>query len=142
MARRTGEGDASRVAALRRRIESWRRTRQGFAWMPKDLWAEAVALARSEGAYAIARDLELSYATLRKRLAQTTTSEPSRPRRTNAAAKGFVEVGGSELIGALAAGASVVELTSSDGAKLVVRLSGAQALDVVALSKAFFGRRR
>jgi len=140
MAGRTGNTDAGRVAALRRRIESWRRTRQGFAWMPEELWAEAVALARSEGAYAVARDLELSYATLRKRLEQT--AKPGRPRRTNAAAKGFVEVGGGELIGALAAGGSVVELTRSDGAKLVVRLSGAEALDVVALSEAFFGRRR
>ena len=137
---RTGKTDASRVAALRLRIESWRRTRQGLAWMPKDLWAEAVALARVEGAYAVARDLELSYATLRKRLAKT--RKPSRPRHTNAASKGFVEVGGSELSGTLADGSSVVELTRSDGAKLMVRLSGTQALDVVALSEAFLGRRR
>jgi hypothetical protein len=108
--------------------------------MPEDLWAEAVALARSEGAYGIARDLELSYATLRKRLEKT--AKPQTPRRTSAAGTGFVEVGGSELIGAFGAGGSVVELTRSDGATLVVRLSGAQALDVVALSEAFFARRR
>lgn len=142
MARRTGRADASRVAALRRRIASWRQTRQGFAWMPEDLWAEAVALARVGGAYAIARELELSYATLRKRLAEQAT-RPGRPRRPDAAATAFVEVEGSgALSGALAAGGSVVELTSGDGAKVTVRLSGAAPLDVVALSEAFFGRRR
>ena len=59
MAGRLVTTDAGRLAALRRRIERWRRTRRGFAWMPEELWADAVALARVEGAYAIARDLAL-----------------------------------------------------------------------------------
>jgi hypothetical protein len=129
MAGRRGTTDADRVAVLRRRIESWRRTRQGLAWMPDDLWAEAVELARSEGAYAIARDLKLSYETLRKRLARA--SSRRRLRRTSSTAKGFVEIGGGELLGAVATGGSVVELMRRDGAKLVVRLSGAEAVDVV-----------
>jgi hypothetical protein len=108
--------------------------------MPEDLWAEAVRLARSEGAYAIARDLKLSYGTLRKRLERK--ADPGRPRRTDAAARGFVEVGGGELLGALGVSGSVVELERSDGAKLVVRLAGGEALDVLALSEAFFARRR
>jgi hypothetical protein len=113
MARRTGRADAGRVATLRRRIESRRQTRQGLAWMPEDLWAEAVALARVGGAYAIARELELSYATLRKRLAEPAT-KPRRPRRPDAPATGFVEVeGGGALRGALAAGGSVVELVGN-----------------------------
>ena len=140
MAGRRGKTDADRVGALRRRIEEWRRTRRGLAWMPADLWAETVALARSEGAYAVARELQLSYASLRQRLVRATS--PSRPRRTSSAAKGFVEIGGGELLGAVATGGSVVELTRGDGAKLVVRLSGAEALDLVALSEAFFSRRR
>jgi hypothetical protein len=140
MAGGTGESDVGRVAALGRRIESWRRIRQGLGRMPEDLWVEAVALARTEGAYAVARDLKLSYASLRKRLERATS--PRRPRRTRSAAKGFVEIGGGELIGTLATGGSVVELTRRDGAKLVARLSGAEALDVVALSETFFGRRR
>ena len=137
MAGRRGKIDAGRVAALRRRIESWRRTRQGLAWMPEDLWAEALELARSEGAYAIAHDLGLSYGTVRKRLARARS-----PRRRSATAKSFVEIGGGELLGAVATGGSVVELMRRDGAKLVVRLSGAEALDVVALSETFFARRR
>ena len=140
MAARTGKVDAGRVAALRRRIEDWRRTRLGLAWMPEDLWAEAVALARVEGAYAVARDLGLGYTSLRKRVERAASVK--RARRTSSAAKGFVAVGGGELIGALATGGSVVELTRRDGAKLMVRLSGAEALDVVALSEAFFGRPR
>jgi hypothetical protein len=140
MAGRRGKADADRVAALRRRIEDWRRTRRGLAWMPADLWAEGVALARSEGAYAVARDLKLSYASLRKRLTRAPSAR--RPRRTSSATKGFVEIGGGELLGAVAMGGSVVELTRSDGAKLVARLSCAEALDVVALSEAFFSWRR
>ena len=140
MGGRTGTSDAGRVAALRRRIERWRRTRQGFAWMPEELWADAVALARVEGAYAIARDLGLSYASLRTRLARTT--RPARRRRAQAAGPGFVEVGGDELLAALGAGGSVVAVTRRDGAQLTVRLAGAQVLDVVALSAAFVGGRR
>jgi hypothetical protein len=109
--------------------------------MPEDLWVEAVRLARSEGAYAVARDLELSYGTLRKRLERTMRAG-RQPRGSSSAVKGFVELEGGELLGALSAGGSVVELTRSDGAKLVVRLAGAEALDVVALSEAFFARRR
>jgi hypothetical protein len=109
--------------------------------MPEDLWAEAVRLARSEGAYAVARDLQLSYGTLRKRLGRTMKAG-DQPRRPGSAVKGFVELEGGELLGTLSAGGSVVELTRSDGAKLVVRLAGAEALDVVALSEAFFARRR
>ena len=139
MAGRRDTTDAGRVAALRRRIARWRRTRRGFAWMPEELWADAVALARVEGAYAIARDLALSYTSLRTRLARTTP--PARPRHAKAA-QGFVEVGGGALLGALGAGGSVVELTRRDGVTLVVRLSGAAPLDVVALSAAFVGRRR
>jgi hypothetical protein len=108
--------------------------------MPEDLWAEAVSLARSQGAYAIARDLQLSYGTLRNRVERT--REAGRQPRGSSAAKGFVELEGGELLGALRAAGSVVELTRSDGAKLVVRLPGAQALDVVALSRALFPRRR
>jgi hypothetical protein len=64
------------------------------------------------------------------------------PRRSSLAAKGFVELEGGELLGALGAGGSVVELTRGDGAKLVVRLPGGQALEVAALSETFFARRR
>ncbi len=107
--------------------------------MPKELWAEAVALARVEGAYAVARDLELSYATLPKRLEQATGRGGHGHDSGGEEASARSEA---EILSGLGAGGSVVELTRSDGAKLTMRLAGAGALDVVAPSEAFFGRRR
>ncbi|MGH7262074.1 MAG: hypothetical protein ACREI9_15635 [Nitrospiraceae bacterium] len=84
--------------------------------------------------------VERRHPSLRTRLARTTP--PARPQRARVAGPGFVEVGGGALLGALGAGGSVVELRRRDGMTLVVRLSGAEPLDVVALSAAFVGRRR
>jgi hypothetical protein len=53
---------------------------------------------------------------------------------------GFVEVEGAQLVGAFETARTVVELSGSDGAKLVVRLLGREDLDVVALAEAFWKR--
>ena len=60
-------------------------------------------------------------------------------RRGNSSA-GFVEVEGAQLVGAFESARTVVEVSGTDGAKLVVRLSDREELDVVALTEAFWKR--
>lgn len=120
------------IAAVRSRIERWRSTRPGRGPMPEDLWEEAVALAREHGLYRIARALPVDYGALKKRLERGGNAEPA----------GFVEVDASRLLGApepVSAGA-VVELSAGDGARLTVRLAAGEAVDLVGLARAFWGR--
>ena len=53
---------------------------------------------------------------------------------------GFVEFSGAQLLEATVGG--VVELSDAEGARLTIKLGGAQALDVAAVVAAFRGARR
>ena len=120
--------------AMRRRIEDWRSTQPAYARMPEELWETAVALARVDGAYAVARHLGLNYATLKRRL------ERSAAARAQSAARGFVELDAAQMFGTAASAGSVVDLARADGTKLTMRLREGEKLDVVALANAFLGR--
>ena len=125
---------AARVEAVRSGIEHWRSVRAKHARMPEELWKAAASLAEVDGAYAIARELGLDYAALKRRVERAATL------RRESISRGFVELDGAQLIGATQAAGSVVELGGPDGAQLTVRLRGGEALDVVALAEAFFRR--
>ena len=99
--------------------------------MPAELWAGAVALARSEGTYRIARALRVDYQTLARRVAET-----EHERSNEARPDGFIELRGADLL----AGTTVVELSDADGARLTIRLGGGTSLDAATLVSAF--RRR
>ena len=122
-----------KVKELRTRIERWRRTRRKRSAMPEKLWSDATLLARAHGIHRISSALRINYENLKKRV----EAAPEDGRDDSA---GFVEVEGARLVGALESARTVVELSSSDGAKLVVRLSGREDLDVAALAEAFWKR--
>ena len=126
---------SARIEAVRRRIEHWRRVRERRSPMPAPLWAAAVALAGEHGVYPIARALRLNYETLKGRVERRTHGARQDVMRS----AGFVALDGAPLIGAAPAG-SVVELSGADGAKLVIRLAGQEALDVRGLAAAFWRR--
>jgi len=117
----------------RRRIERWRRTRRPYGRMPEELWEVAVSLAAVDGAYAVARALDLNYATLKRRVQRATGA-----RRAGGA--GFVEIDAVQLMGAAGMAGSEVELSDASGTTMVIRLATDQAVDVAALLAAF--RRR
>ena len=110
--------------------------------MPEELWDKAGLLARVHGTYRISSALRLNYENLKKRVDVV-------PDGGGDGTAGFVEVepskfedsfAGAQLVGAFESARTVVELSASDGAKLVVRLSGREELDVVALAGAFWKR--
>lgn len=126
-----GAGDP-RVEELRNRITLWRRTRRRRTRMPAELWAGAVALAKSEGTYRIARTLKVDYQALARRVAEAGGEGVG-----GANNGGFVELRGADLLG----GAAVVEVSDADGARLTIRLGGGSGLDAAALVGAFWRRR-
>jgi len=121
------------VNRLRNRIERWRRTRHKRSPMPAELWKEAVSLARTHGVYQIASELRLGYESLRKRVAVA-------PEEGRDDTCGFVEVEGAQLVGAFESARTAVEFLDSDGAKMVIRLSGHEELNVVGLAEVFWKR--
>ncbi|MFA5123797.1 hypothetical protein [Zavarzinia sp.] len=133
MARTAGPALPAGVKLLRKRIDYWRRTRDRRTPMPVDLWDEAVALARSGRAYAVAHALGVNFEGLRRRVAEAVGGVP------RASPSAFVELSGTEIIGSASASGAVVEL--SDGAaRLTVRMAAGVELDVARVVAAF--RRR
>lgn len=122
-----------KVKKLRTRIERWRRTRLKRSPMPNKLWDEATLLARTHGTYRISSALRINYDNLKKRV----DGAPEAGRDDSA---GFVEVEGAQLVGAFESARPVVEFSGANGAKLVIRLSGREDLDVVGLADAFWKR--
>ena len=120
--------------AMRRRIEDWRSTQPAYARMPEELWETAVALARVDGAYAVARDLGINYTTLKRRLESPATAS------AESGVRGFIELDAAQMLGTAALAGTVVELARADGTKLTVRLRDGETVDVVALAHAVLRR--
>ena len=59
------------LSAARRQLEQWRRRQSGRPRLPRELWAQAVALAREHGINKTARLLGLKYESLKKHLEAT-----------------------------------------------------------------------
>jgi hypothetical protein len=115
----------TRLARARERFEEWRRTRRGRR-IPPPLWLEAARVARTCGVQRTARELRLNPTSLRERMrgADSETSGPA----------AFVELAPEHLVGAGALGL-VVEVERPSGARLRIELRGAQAPDVMALTR-------
>lgn len=125
----------TRVAGLRRRIDAWRETRRNGAPMPEELWAMSVGLAEEVGVYPISRALRVDYGTLKKRV-----EGERRDGLDDMGPDGFVEVNPLALLGPPASQGTVLELSGADGAKLVMRLAGCEAVDVAGLADRFWRR--
>ena len=122
------------VESTRKGIERWRATREKRTRMPDELWEAAAAVAREHGVWAVSRALRVNYESLKQRVDRSSKAE--------AAIAGFVELESAHLIGRAEGSRTVLELSSADGAKLLVRLEGHDALDVPALVAAFRGYER
>lgn len=122
----------TRLAAARREIMSWRAGRPKQGPMPAELWAKAIALAGEVGVARVSRALEMNHGALSRRV---DSKQPSR-RRPSAALSEFVEVSRAPPLANAAT--TVIELTSSSGSRLTVRLS--QPVDVGLLLSQFQAR--
>ena len=123
----------ARLAAVRRRIERWRRTRKVRSRIPEPLWASAVEVAGTYGIHRAAKALGLSYYALKKRV---TAGAVAVHRVTKRGAKAtFVELPPAMQT---ASGECVLEGENAGGAKMRMHLKGVAMPDLVALSQSFW----
>ncbi len=117
---------------VRRRFEAWRRGRTARTRIPSSLWAAAVKVAERHGVHRTAKALRIDYYGLKKRVEERGAGGVSAGEGTatfvelaNPLSSGFVEC--------------LVELEDDSGTKMRVHLKGAEAPDLVALSRSFRG---
>ena len=98
--------------------------------MPAPLWRSAAAVARDHGLWFVSGALRVNYESLKKHVESLPEEDRSAP--------GFVELPHGSLVGQPAPSATVLELSSGDGATLTVHVEGHDAVDVPALVDAFW----
>ena len=122
----------SRIEAVRRRFEHWRRTRVRRSCIPDPLWAAAVKLCATYGIHRTAQTLRLNADSLKKRVALA-DGKTSTGRDESAT---FVELAPSDLS---CASECLIELEHPRGAKMRIHIPGSPSPEVVtALSEVFF----
>jgi hypothetical protein len=117
---------------LRDQLETWRKTREKRRRLPEAIWESAARLAKEFGINRIARELHLSYATLKKRMNGPSGKNGKGARATHA----FVEV---EMSPASSRGGIVVELVKSSGTRMRIELTSGHVGDLMAMVKTFCG---
>jgi hypothetical protein len=121
------------IDAVRSRFEQWRRTRQGKAPIPDELWSAAIELARRNGINRTAAPLRLDGGKLKRLMLAAGRSS----RRT--APPKFVEL---MPPAAVPSGSGVAECTlelEGHSRKLRIHCKGASAAELAALSRALWG---
>lgn len=141
---RRGTG-TRRLGSVRRRIDGWREEHGGRGQViPGEIWEAAVEVARVEGVEVTARVLRLDRERLARRMSLSLAQGGSVVCGDDAAISdgsgGFVEL---EALGLCrAAAGTVVRFEGRDGERVQVELSGASAVDIVELGRAFWSRPR
>jgi hypothetical protein len=121
------------IDAVRSRFEQWRRTRQGKARIPDELWSAAVELARRNGINRTAAPLRLDGGKL-KRLMLAAGANSRRPVPPK-----FVELmppGGLPSVSGV--GECTLEL-DCDNRKLRIHCKGASVAELAALTQTLWG---
>ena len=99
--------------------------------MSAELWGAAVALARTEGTYPIARALRVDYASLARRVAEAQANNDSGV--PGGGSGGFVELSGAQILDASAPVGPILEICNRDGLRLTIRLAAGEKVDVAGL---------
>jgi hypothetical protein len=130
----------SRLPTVRRRLSEWRERHGGRGRpIPAALWDAAVTIARIEGIAQTARALGVDRRRLERLAGSEAAPAASALRVASPPSVEFVQL---DTEAFRPRGHAVVQLESADGERVRVELSGASAVDVVALSRAFWSRGR
>jgi len=116
-----------------RRFDKWRRQHRKRTRLPKELWREAVVLAREHGLNKTARALGLKYYSLKKHLDEMTTEEviPAK------AKPDFIEL----LGGVMTPGSTecIIEWSDGGGSTLRMHIKGTNLSELASLAGVFRG---
>jgi hypothetical protein len=133
-----GLPDLAEIEGLKRKIQGWRQGRPKSLPMPEELWREATAAAGRLGTGRVARVLGLGYAGLKQRvLSKEAAGRVAVPRNAVPTSQ-FIELL-PPVLGSRDGEGLMVELVTTDGARLTIRAREASA-GVLALIQAFRGR--
>lgn len=140
---------AARLEPLHRRLERWRRTRQGRSRIPESLWTAAVKAADEYGLNPTAQALGLDYYSLKKRVEAADACRVVGEKITSHSISGRQAIPADdqamatfvELAPPASGGAQecILELEDPGGSKMRVHLKGVEAPDLTALSRSFWG---
>ena len=128
------EAGIAELDHVRDRLDSWRRTSGTRRRIPEDLWEEVAQLARAHGVHQVARALRLNYERVKRRASSSAGRLQSRKARP-----AFLEL---ELAQPASNSGCVIELGDPKGARMTIRLPAEAPVDLGALAKAFWSRRR
>jgi len=126
-------GLPTRLEGVRRRFDTWRRTRRVRSPIPDTLWTSAVRMAGAYGLHRTAKALRVNYYTLKKRVEREAAAASNMPDGDPVTT--FVELTPSVAPGSYEC---TLELEDSSGAKMRVQLKGVAAPDLAALSRSFW----
>jgi len=122
----------------REALASWRRTHGGRGRpIPPALWSKAADVARGVGVPEVARALRLDAGKLARLVEGGAESGP----RSEVGPADFVELGGFELGTPREPRRTVVELVGHEGDRVRVEVGDNGGVDLVAIARAFWGRR-
>ena len=124
----------SDLKAAIKRFEEWRATRTGRSRVPESLWSLAVSVAKLHGIWRVAKALRVNYEGLKRRV---TAKKSPTPKEESFSP--FVEL---DLSRSFPPKECIIELEERDGPKMTIHLKGTDSIDVIGLSKSFFGRGR
>jgi hypothetical protein len=124
----------SDLKAAIKRFEEWRATRTGRSRIPESLWSLAVSMAKTHGIWRVAKALRVNYEGLKRRV---TAKKSPTPKEESFSP--FVEL---DLSRSFHPKECIIELEERDGPKMTIHLKGTDSIDVIGLSKSFFGRGR
>jgi hypothetical protein len=128
---------ATKLIAVSRAFESWRRTRSGRSRIPAQLWALAADVARECGVHPTARRLHLDYYSLKQRVGEAGEAAAIAARPTPPA---FIEVTPTDdRLATLSE--CVIDLADGRGATLRIAVKSPTLPDLAALSQAVWRAR-
>lgn len=119
-------------------LASWRRTHGGRGRpIPAALWSKAADVARGVGVPEVARALRLDAG----KLARWVEGRAESVARSEVEPGDFVELGGLELETRRERRRTVLELVGHEGDRVRVEVEEGGGVDLVAIARAFWGRR-
>ena len=115
------------LSLARRQLDQWRSRQRGRKRLPRELWSNAVALAREHGINKTARTLGLKYDSLKKHV------EATAPGASGTAQPEFVELLPREMIPSSIE--CTIEWEEGSGVKIRMHVKGASTADLVSLAR-------
>ncbi len=117
--------------SVQARFEQWRKTRSKRGPIPNELWSVAIQLTEHYSVFYISKLLKLNYATLKNRVADTSSNTYSKDVKAP-----FIEL---PSLPSYNAGHCQIDIKRTDGSQMQIRLQNRTQTDLPSLIHSFLG---